>query len=376
MTDYRTTEQITGRADVNDVDAILIPPVDELEHLVDQGGQTRYTFTYEPTLNQLTKLYEKAKTSQWNVSTDLDWSTDVDQSAMAHHLRTNNPEVLLVRQFAEADSSAPMHSWADDDYHAYAFELLTYFLSQVLHGEQGAFFASTKVAEQTPRIESKYFAASQVMDEARHVEVFSRYLREKLNGEYPITPHLQYLLDDITRETRWDMTFIGMQVMVEGLALAAFSLLQQLTTEPLLKRLLRYVMADEARHVAFGTISLKDHYEEMTQSEIRERQEFAFEAGLRLRDRSMPYPVWERMGLDTRKQMSWWLDNIPVMYSGLLFSKIVPNIKKLGLLDAGDGWLRTKYEEIDVIQYEDWVDTESEYADLDSVAADRAAAVG
>ncbi len=375
MTDYRTTEQITGRVDVNDVDAILISPVDELEHLVDQGGQTRYTFTYEPTLNQLTKLYEKAKTSQWNVSTDLDWSTDVDQSAMADHLRTNNPEVLLVRQFAEADSSAPMHSWGDDDYHGYAFELLSYFLSQILHGEQGAFFASTKVAEQTPRIESKYFAASQVVDEARHVEVFSRYLREKMNGEYPITPHLQHLLDDITRETRWDMTFIGMQVMVEGLALAAFSLLQQLTNEPLLKKLLRYVMADEARHVAFGTISLKDHYEGMTQSEIRERQEFAFEAGLLLRDRSMPYPVWDRMGLDTRKHMNWWLDTIPVMYSGLLFSKIVPNIKKLGLLDAGDGWLRTKYEEIDVIQYEDWVDTESEYAELDSVAADRAAAL-
>ncbi len=376
MTDYRTTEEITGRSDVNDADAILIPAVDELEHLVEQGGMTRYTFTYEPVLAQLTKLYEKAKTSQWNVSSDLDWSTDVDQSAMAHHLRTTNPEVLLARQFAEADPSAPMHSWGDDEWHDYAFNLLSYFLSQVLHGEQGAFFASTKVAEQTPRIESKYYAATQVMDEARHVEVFSRYLREKLNGEYPITPHLQHLLDDITRETRWDMTFLGMQVMVEGLALAAFSMLQQLTEEPLLKRLLRYVMSDEARHVAFGTVSLKDHYDGMTQSEIRERQEFAFEAGLLMRDRGYPYLVWEQMGLDSRKQMTWWLDTIPVMYTGLLFSKVVPNIKKLGLLDAGDGWLRTKYEEIEVIQYEDWIDTEAEYGDLDVVAADRAAAAG
>ncbi len=172
------------------------------------------------------------------------------------------------------------------------------------------------------------------------------------------------------------MTFLGMQVMVEGLALAAFSMLQQLTNEPLLKQLLRYVMSDEARHVAFGTVSLKDHYDGMTQSEIHERQEFAFEAGLLMRDRGYPYLVWEQMGLDSRKQMTWWLDTIPVMYTGLLFSKVVPNIKKLGLLDAGDGWLRTKYEEIEVIQYEDWIDTEAEYGDLDVVAADRAAAAG
>ncbi len=371
MNDYRTTEEITGRADVNAVEALVLPVPDETEHLVDQGGQTRYTWNYRPELEQVTKLYEKAKKSQWNVTTDLDWSIDVDQTEMAEHLRTHNPEVLLVRQLADADRSAPMHSWGDDEYHRYAFELLTYLLSQILHGEQGAFFASTKVAEQAPRIESKYFAASQVVDEARHVEVFSRYLAEKLNGEYPITPHLQQLLDDITEETRWDVTFIGMQVMVEGLALAAFSLLYQLTEDPLLKKLLRYVMSDEARHVAFGTVSLKDHYEGMTQSEIRERQEFAFEAGLLMRDRGVPYLVWERMGLDTNKQMAWWLDTIPVMYSGILFSKVVPNIKKLGLLDAGDGWLRTKYEEIDVIQYEDWADTEAELDGLDAVAADR-----
>ena len=374
MTTYRTTEEITGRTDVNDVDAILVPYRDEVEHLVEQGGPTRYTWDYELKRPQLTALYEKAKTSQWNVTTDLDWSTDVDQEHMADHLRNNNPEVLLVRQFADADPSAPMHSWGDDEYQTYAFELLSYFLSQILHGEQGAFFASTKVAEQVPAIEAKYYSATQAMDEARHMEVFNKYLHEKLNGEYPITPHLQTLLDDITEETRWDMTFLGMQVMIEGMALAAFSMMMQLTDEPLLKKLLRYVMADEARHVAFGTINLGDHYDGMTQAEIRERQEFAFEAGLLMRDRGFPYLVWERLGLDMQKQMRWWLDTIPVMYTGLLFSKVVPNIKKLGLLDAGDGWLRKKYEEIDVIQYEDWVDTVEEYDELDSVAADRAGA--
>jgi phage anti-repressor protein len=55
----------------------------------------------------------------------------------------------------------------------------------------------------------------------------------------------------------------------------------------------------------------------------------------------------------------------------MLFSKIVPNCKKLGLLDAADGWLRHRYEELGVIQFEDWVDTSEEYRALDEVAKDR-----
>lgn len=376
MNDYRSNEQIAGRSDLNDIESILVAPAGGIEHVVDQGGQTRYTWNYVPAREQLTRLYEKAKTSQWNASQDLDWSVEVDQSQMAEHLRTHNPEVVFVRQFATEDPSAPMHAWGDEEYHEYAFEILTYFLSQILHGEQGAFFATTKIAEQTPGIDAKFYAATQVVDEARHVEVFSKYLREKLDGEYPISPHLQHLLDDIIDESRWDMTYLGMQIMVEGLALAAFSLMYQLTEEPLLKQLLRYVMSDEARHVAFGTLSLADAYEGMTQAEIRERQEFAFEAGIRMRDRNYPYQVWERVGLNTADQLSWWMDNIPTSTSGLLFSKIVPNIKKLGLLDAGDGWLRRKYEEIDVIQYETWVDTVQEVDSLDGVAEDRVAAGG
>ena len=102
------------------------------------------------------------------------------------------------------------------------------------------------------------------MDEARHVEVFARYLDTKLSGHYPINAHLKMLLDDIISDSRWDMTYLGMQVMVEGLALAAFGFMHQFTTEPLIKQLLRYVMSDEARHVAFGVLSLQEYYEELS----------------------------------------------------------------------------------------------------------------
>jgi hypothetical protein len=197
-----------------------------------------------------------------------------------------------------------------------------------------------------------------VMDEARHVEVFAKYLADKLSGHYPINAHLRLLLDDIIADSRWDMTYLGMQIMVEGLALAAFGFLHSFADDPLLKQILRYVMADEARHVAFGVLSLKEFYQGLTEAEIRERQEFAFEAALRMRDRLLQQEVWNTMGVDVRTAVKALLE-IPQedqLFQQMLFSKIVPNCKKLGLLDAGSGWLRDRFTEIGVIQFEDHTD--------------------
>jgi hypothetical protein len=158
------------------------------------------------------------------------------------------------------------------------------------------------------------------------------------------------------------MTYLGMQIMVEGLALAAFGFMHQMTTEPLLKQLLRYVMSDEARHVAFGVLSLKEAYADMTGPEIRERQEFAFEAAVRMRDRFLQQEVWDRMGVNVKDALALVLqDPGRVIFQQMLFTKIVPNCKKLGLLDAGDGWLRQKFGELGVIQFEDLTDTSDEY---------------
>ena len=214
-----------------------------------------------------------------------------------------------------------------------------------------------------PWIDAKYYASTQVMDEARHVEVFAKYLDTKLSGHYPINAHLRMLLDDIIDDSRWDMTYLGMQIMVEGLALAAFGFIHQMTTEPLLKQLLRYVMSDEARHVAFGVLSLKEYYDELSDAEMRERQEFAFEAAVRMRDRFLQQEVWERMGLEPQGGPAAACIDAPQrqLFQQMLFSKIVPNCKKLGLLDAGDGWLRQQFAELGVIQFEDWADTGEEY---------------
>jgi hypothetical protein len=216
------------------------------------------------------------------------------------------------------------------------------------------------------------------MDEARHVEVFAKYLDTKLNGHYPINTHLRMLLDDIINDSRWDMTYLGMQIMVEGLALAAFGMAMQTTPDPLLKQLLRYVMSDEARHVAFGVLSLKEFYDGLTDAELLERQEFAFEAAVRMRDRFLQQEVWDRLGVNVKDAVK--LFDVPAEvknrdpFQQLLFSKIVPNCKKLGLLDANDGWLRKRFDTLGVTQFEDWADTGEEYLEMDAVSQDRLAA--
>ena len=368
-TDFRSDDQILGRADVNDLEAILqISNTDtsELIHAVSDNADAIFTWDYEkgarPALN---KLYEKAKGAQWNGETDLPWDTEVDQEALALSAIAGGPQMDL--------SDTVLKSWAEPEWIEFNIESGNWALSQFMHGEQGALLCTAKIVETVPWIDAKYYAATQVMDEARHVEVFAKYLDDKLSGHYPVNAHLKMLLDDIITDSRWDMTYLGMQIMVEGLALAAFGFMYQLTEEPLLKQLLRYVMSDEARHVAFGVLSLQEYYAELDAAEIRERQEFAFEAAVRMRDRFLQQEVWDRMGVPVKEAIKV-VNMAPEqqMFQMMLFSKIVPNCKKLGLLDAGDGWLRTKFGELGVIQFEDWADTGEEYEafSLEATAGD------
>jgi hypothetical protein len=375
-----TDSDILGREDVNDLDAILAitnTEVDEALHAVADNADAIFTWDYEkgkrPALN---KLYEKAKNSQWNGETDLPWETDVDQEEFAK-------AVIALRRQGFQDSGitfegTPLAKWSEADWTRFGIESQNWSLSQFMHGEQGALLCTAKIVETVPWIDAKYYAATQVMDEARHVEVFAKYLDTKLSGHYPINSHLKMLLDDIIADSRWDMTYLGMQIMVEGLALAAFGMAHQTTPDPLLKQLLRYVMSDEARHVAFGVLSLKEFYDGLTDAEMLERQEFAFEAAVRMRDRFLQQEVWERMGVDVKDAIRMF--NVPAEvknedpFQQLLFSKIVPNCKKLGLLDANDGWLRKRFDVLGVTQFEDWQDTGEEYLDFDEVNKDRATA--
>jgi hypothetical protein len=320
-----TNEELIGRTEINDLEAILSitnTDVDAIAHDVKANYDTIFTWDYEKGARpKLNRLYEKAKTSMWNGETDLPWDTPVDQEAV---VMANAMSMGGLTSGVDV-SGTPFANWSDQDWVNFGVESQNWTLSQFMHGEQGALICTARIVETVPWIDAKYYAATQVMDEARHVEVFAKYLDTKLSGHYPINAH-------------------------------------QLTTEPLLKQLLRYVMSDEARHVAFGVLSLQDFYKELNQAEIRERQEFAFEAAVRMRDRFLQQEVFDRMGLPVKEVLELVaMSPERVMFQQMLFSKIVPNCKKLGLLDAGDGWLRRKFGELGVIQFEDWADTGEEY---------------
>ena len=370
----RSNEELIGRENINDLEAVLsfVGHYDvEGFHRVPDHCPAEFTWDYEKGAKpQLDRLYEKAKKAQWNASTDLDWSIEVDQERVVMANAEANPD---QRWDEAAMAGTVLETWDEKRFMEFGIQNQNWLLSQFMHGEQGALLCTAKIVETVPWIDAKYYAATQVMDEARHVEVFSRYLDTKLSGHYPMNAHLGLLLDDIVSDSRWDMTYLGMQIMVEGLALAAFGFIHMMTTEPLLKKMLRYVMADEARHVAFGVLSLQEYYQQLNAAELRERQEFAFEAAIRMKDRLVMQEVWERMEVPTD-------DVIKIMQAGperddfqiLLFSKIVPNLKKLGLLDAADGWLRQKFTEMGAIAFENLTDsTEEEDAFADGSPAER-----
>ena len=266
-------------------------------------------------------------------------------------------------------TGTPLAKWGSKEWIQWGIEQQNWSLSQFMHGEQGALLCTAKIVETVPWIDAKYYAATQVMDEARHVEVFARYLDTKLSGHYPLNTHLGLLLEDIIHDSRWDMTYLGMQIMVEGLALAAFGFMHSMTPDPLLKQLLRYVMSDEARHVAFGVLSLKEYYAELSAApscanarSSPSRPPCACATGC------WPSRSGSGMGVDPGEVIKRHRgDKLEDPFQQMLFAKIVPNCKKLGLLDAGatngrPGWLRERFTEIGVIQFEDWADTEEEYA--------------
>src|SRR4029079_105606 len=162
------------------------------------------------------------------------------------------------------------------------------------HGEQGALFAAAQVTESVPWLDAKLYGSTQVMDEGRHVEVFHTYLTQKLGKLYEIDDNLYVVIDALMTDARWDMKFLGMQIMIEGLALGAFGAIRQATGDPLLKTILRYVITDEARHVHYGVLALGKHYQHaLDERERREREDWAFEVSLLLRNRFLGHELYD-----------------------------------------------------------------------------------
>jgi P-aminobenzoate N-oxygenase AurF len=297
-------------------------PVESTQWVVEGTSQTAFNWEYDEPRDRLLTLYEKGKKKQWDAQTLIDWSLDFD----------------IADQGVLPDMYVPIYNspWWNKMNRAEQDELRHHYAawlnSQFLHGEQGALICAAKIVQTVPDIDSKFYAATQVMDEARHVEAYNRFLLEKLEMAYPIHPQLALLLEQTIADSRWDITYLGMQVMIEGVALAAFSLIRDFTEHPLSRSLNAYVMKDEARHVAFGLLALQDAYKDITEAERREREEFVIEAARLLRDRIVAGPVYERLGLPIDECIEFMDDSdIMTIYRQQLFARVVPIVKRIGL---------------------------------------------
>jgi len=314
---------------------------------------TVFDWQYALKQQNLLALYEKGKTASWNAN-ELDWSTDVSVERIVKQRQANGAGNVMNTLLN------PPKTLTEDEILTLNLHMNSFMLSQFLHGEQGALVATAKIVQTVPWEEAKFYAANQVADEARHVEVYHRYLTEKLGISYEVHPSLQQLLDEIIRDSRWDVTYLGMQIMVEGLALAAFGMQRMMMPEEsLLVDLTTRIMGDESRHVAFGVMSLEGLYtREMSSTELKEREEFVIESTHLLRDRLLMTPVFERLGWDAPLWTAW-AQETPFMkgFRQMTFSKIVPNLKRLGLLTPR---VREEYAKLDLLRFENLKDSVEE----------------
>jgi hypothetical protein len=314
-------------------------PVEQTEWKFEGNAEAHFTWEYDDSREALLGLYDKGKRQQWDANERIDWSQNLDPE---------NPMLLDDRSILIFGTDV-WNKLTDKEKVKVRHHLQAANLSQFMHGEQGALIATAKIVQSVPDLDSKFYAATQVMDEARHVEAYSRLLHEKFELAYPITPGLKSLLETGLSDSRWDMTYLTMQVLIEGLALAAFQRIRDQARNPLAAAVNAYVMQDEARHVAFGRIALRDYYPQLSEAERDEREEFVVAACYHMRDRFSYLEVWENLGLPVQECVAAAMESDAMRaFRSRLFSRIVPVIRDIGLWGPK---IRAAYQEMGVLDF-------------------------
>lgn len=305
---------------------------------VPQNFEACFNWNYDDGRAAMMGLYTKGKEMQWDANTRIDWTQELDPL---------NPQGM-------PDESLPIHAAAcfkkmsEKDKGEVRRNFQAWQISQFMQGEQGALICAAKIVTQVPDIDSKFYASTQTIDEARHVEAYKRLL-EKFKVAYPMTPPLQQLIDQTLRDSRWDMTYLGMQVVIEGLALAAFAQVRDHAKNELCAQVNAYVMQDESRHVAFGRLALRDYYPQLTQAERNEREEFLIEASYLMRDRFDAIELWKNLDLPIEEcATAMYESGFMERFRSSLFSRIVPIVKDVGLWGKT---VRDGYEKMGVMEY-------------------------
>lgn len=285
-----------------------------------------WTWEYGSEVEELRNLYEKGKVNQWNAELDLDWSSPVSKDDWVM-----NPQASMLAQLCK------LMGKDEATQKAAAFDELAHLLSQLLHGEQAALQICGQLTNACDKMDEKWYAASQVADEARHIEAISKFLSRKMGAIYPINPSLKILLDELLAADTARKKTLGMQTLFEGMAVGIFGLLRSETRNAFLGEMIRRVEQDEARHAAFGVLSMRRAMREADASEKAEMEDWAFgilEALNANQQLDMLHLLGPKYGIDAENitKMTLGLPNWAELNSLIYMHTVVPNLRNLGLI--------------------------------------------
>lgn len=273
--------------------------------------------------SRLTSLYERGKEQQWDTGTDLDWKVD---SGFGSALQEDSNFAIACFE------ASPLARYGRPIWETFRWEFQSWMVSQFLPGEQAALLSANRLAAAVPDSEARLCLSAQAVDEARHVEVFERYLREKVPAPYPVSSSLALLLQDTISDRRWDINVLGMQILVETVALAAFRLADRSFHDKLIREICRRVAQDESRHVSFGVLTLSDLYADLPESELKEREEFVIESLSLIRQRFLLEEIWDRMGIKRTEGIAFATTSpLMIQYRQTICTNLISSLIKIGL---------------------------------------------
>jgi len=321
--------QTTQRRLIAGIEQIDYQPqqIDALRSQVDvhAPNELHWQWSYVSEITELRNLYEKGKSAQWNAETDLDWKTPMPDGEFA--IAPNKSLMAVLLDMMGMDEKAKLAGQREE---------LAWMLSQLLHGEQAALQLCGQLVSVCPGVDQKFYAGSQVADEARHCETFAKLIQRKLGKIYPIEANLKFLLDKLLTAETWQKKCVGMQLLFESVAVGVFDQLQDAAVNPLLKDVLYRVTQDESRHAAFGVLSMRRALPTLSREEHDDLEDFAFEViecfhrGQLMGELRDLTPAW---GIDP--------DNVAQMLltdpefreqNNEIFGHMMANMKNLGLI--------------------------------------------
>ena len=338
--------------DFDAVDFVNEEKVEEIRRLVDVDVpiNLHWTWEYGNQVEELRNLYERGKVAQWNAETDINWQLPFPRDEWF----LPRTDFLVLPSFLtdlEVDEETCREA---------AWDEFAHLLSQLLHGEQAALQLCGQLTNACPGMDAKFYAGSQVIDEVRHIEVFSKFLLRKMGTLYPINPTLKILFDMLLQAPTWKLKTLGMQTLFEGMVVGIFDRIAKFTTNPLLQGIIRRVQLDESRHAAFGILSMRQVVRESEPEELEEMEDFAFsvlEALNANQQLDMLRLIAPKYGLDPEAvaQMSLSLPYWPALNSKVYMHTVMPNLKRLGLITERT---ESEYRRLGIL-YEESAETKS-----------------